>query len=190
MIAHPADFLPAPERSALLVIDVQERLAAAMPPEECAQVIRNTLILVEAAKEFGLPLAASEQYPKGLGPTVAEIRAALPAEAAPRPKLAFSCCGEAVFNDLWQAWTGRDVLIAGIEAHVCVLQTALDLLAQGRRVYLAADAVCSRARHNKQLALDLLRQAGVVIGSTEMFVFAMQRAAGSERFKRISKLVK
>ena len=183
-------FFPDPGRAALLVIDVQERLAEAMPRGELAQVTCNTVILIEGAKEFGIPCALSEQYPKGLGSTLPEIREAAGPACQPVAKLAFSCCGEPAFDPLWQEWRERDILLCGIEAHVCVLQTALDLLGRGHRVFIASDAVTSRMAHNKYLALDLLRQAGAVIGSTEIFLFGMQRAAGTERFKRISRLVK
>lgn len=186
----PLDILPDPERTLLLVVDVQERLAVAMPAEQLPGVLRNTTILIEAAKAFQIPIVISEQYPKGLGSTVAEVQAALPAEVQPMPKIAFSCCGEPALQEAIQALDNRSVILCGMETHICVLQTALDLLAQGRRVYIAADAVCSRAGFNQQLGLDLMRQSGAVIGSTEMLAFGLLRQAGSERFKLISKLVK
>lgn len=186
----PNEFLPRQGHTALLVIDVQERLAPAMLAEAIPTVLRNTRILIEAAREFGLPILASEQYPKGLGPTVAEIRAALPENVQPTAKIHFSCCQEAAFRPLFEPLAGYDLILCGMETHVCVLQTALDLLQQGRRVYVAADAVCSRTQMNSQIGLDLMRQAGAVIGSTETFVFGLLGAAGSEPFKRISKLVK
>ena len=187
---NTSDYLPDPQDSALLVVDVQERLSAAMPAEEMAQVTRNIVILMEAAREFGIPTVVSEQYPKGLGPTVTEIRAALDAGTEPVQKMAFSCCAESAFQPIFADWQDRAVILAGIESHVCVLQTALDLLGRGRRVFIPADATCSRSLHNRQLALDMLSKAGAVVGSTEIFVFGMQRVAGTERFKRISKLVK
>ncbi len=190
MSLSPAEFIPNPERSALLVIDIQERLAAAMPADMLSGVLRNTRILIETACEFGLPVVVSEQYPKGLGPTVAEVRAALPEGNMPVEKLAFSCCGEPAFQPILDQLAGHDLILCGMETHVCVLQTALDLLQRGQRVYVAADAVCSRTAFNYQTGLDLLRQAGAVIGSTEIFAFGLQKVAGTERFKRISRLVK
>ncbi len=181
------DLLPSAENSLLLVVDLQERLMAAMPAEVAGKTLRNTCILVETAKEFGLPVVVSEQYPRGLGPTAAEIRSALPQGTAPVEKLAFSCCKEPAFA---QQITRPEVILCGAETHVCVLQTALDLLAQGKRVFLAADATCSRAKLNWQLGLELMRQAGATIGSTEIFAFRLLGAAGTERFKRISRLVK
>ncbi len=179
--------LPHPERCLLLVVDLQERLMAAMPANVAEQVVRNTCILVETARIFNLPVVVSEQYPKGLGPTAAEIRAALPEETGPIEKLAFSCCKEPAFAPFL---TRPEIILCGAETHVCVLQTALDLLAQGRRVYLAADATCSRAKGNWQRGLDLMHQAGAIIGSTEIFAFGLLGAAGTDHFKRISKLVK
>lgn len=183
-------FLPDPARSALLVIDIQERLAAAMPPDALESVTRNTTILIETMREFNLPVLVSEQYPRGLGPTLPQILACLPEGARPVEKLAFSCLGEPALAAQIAQLADYDLMVCGIETHVCVLQTALDLLAGGRRVFVAADAVCSRTAANRQLGLDLLRQAGAVIGSAEIFAFGLLRAAGSERFKRISRLVK
>lgn len=186
----PRDLLPHPERAALLVIDVQERLAPAMPADRLPDVLRNTRILIETAREFALPILVSEQYPKGLGPTVSEIRAVLPESCVPAPKTAFSCCGEPAFAPLFDQIAGRDIILCGMETHVCVLQTALDLLEQGRRVYVAADAVASRTALNWQTGLDLMRQAGAIIGTTEVFAFGLVRAAGTEQFKRVSRMVK
>lgn len=183
-------FLPDPARSALLVIDIQERLAAAMPPDALESVTRNTTILIETMREFNLPVLVSEQYPRGLGPTLPQILACLPEGARPLEKLAFSCLGEPALAAQIEQLAGYDLIVCGIETHVCVLQTALDLLAAGRRVFVAADAVCSRTAANRQLGLDLLRQAGAVLGSAEIFAFGLLRAAGTERFKRISRLVK
>lgn len=186
----PRELLPDPDRCALLVVDIQERLAAAMPDNVVSHVIHNTTILLQTASEFGLPVLISEQYPRGLGPTVAEVKAALPGGVAPIEKVAFSCCAAPAFQPLLAALGQRDIILCGIETHVCILQTALDLLEAGRRVYVAADATCSRHKHNWQAGLNLLRQAGAVIGTTEIFAFAMLREAGTDRFKRISRLVK
>jgi nicotinamidase-related amidase len=186
----PRDLLPDPGRAALLVVDVQERLVAAMPGEVGQRVVRNAAVLLRTAAEFGMPALASEQYPRGLGPTVAEIQAALPEGVSPVEKVAFSCCAAPTFRPLLEALGQRDLILCGIEAHVCVLQTALNLLQSGRRVYVAADATCSRHKQNWRTGLDLMRRAGAVIGTTEIFVFALLGEAGTERFKRISGLVK
>jgi nicotinamidase-related amidase len=186
----PAQLLPDASRCGLLVIDAQERLAAAMPEKVLPNVLRNMRILIETAKEFSLPILVSEQYPKGLGPTTAEILSLLPLELIPHEKLAFSCCREPAFQPEWETLGDRDLILCGIEAHVCVLQTALDLLQQGRRVYVAADACCSRTRLNWETGMKIMGQAGAVIGTTEIFAFSLLRAAGTDSFKRISKLVR
>lgn len=186
----PRQLLPDKNRSALLIVDVQQRLVPAMPPAVAASVIRNTCILVEVAREFSLPLLVTEQYPKGLGPTIPEIASILPTGSSPFQKVAFSCCAAPGFMSILDGLGDRDVILCGMETHVCVLQTALDLRAVGRRVYLASDATCSRAKSNWRTGLDLMREAGVVIGSTEIFAFGLLGAAGSEVFKCISKLVK
>lgn len=184
------DFLPDPNNCALLVIDVQERLAVAMPGDVGTRVIRNTSILIRSAHEFHLPVLVSEQYPRGLGHTVPEVKHLLPEGTAPVEKVDFSCCAVPAFQPLLEQITGRGIILCGIETHVCVLQTALDLLQSGRRVYIAADACASRIKQNWRFGLDLMRQAGAVIASTETLVFGLLRAAGSEQFKRISQLIK
>jgi nicotinamidase-related amidase len=181
--------LPARGRSALLIVDIQQRLLPVMP-QEGAAVLRNAQILAETAVELGLPVRFSEQYPRGLGPTAAQLKAVLPADVAAFEKVVFSCCAAPGFQPVLDGLGDRDIILCGIETHVCVLQTAIDLLAAGRRVFVAADATCSRAPLNWKLALRLMRQAGAVIGSTEIFVFSLLGSAGSEQFKRISKLVK
>lgn len=183
----PNDLLPNAKNCLLLVVDLQERLLAAMPAGVAGQVRRSARILAETAREFDLPVVVSEQYPKGLGPTAADIRAAFPPGTEPVGKLIFSCCKEPAFTPLL---TRPEVILCGAETHVCVLQTALDLLEQGRRVYIAADATCSRSKSNWRLGLDLMRRAGAVIGSAEIFAFGLLGAAGTDRFKRISGLVK
>lgn len=186
----PYFILPDRNNCLLLVIDVQERLSAAMPPDVIPGVVRNTCTLIEAARMFNRPVFVSEQYPSGLGPTVPEVRAALQEGIVPVEKLAFSCCEAPVLSAELARHTQRDVILCGMETHVCVLQTALDLLKRGRQVYVAADAVCSRTKLNWKIGLDLMRQAGAVIGSTEAFAFGLLGAAGSEQFKQISRLVK
>lgn len=180
------------ERSgtALLLVDLQERLSAAMPAEAMAAVARNARILAEAAGILGLPVIATEQYPKGLGPTISQVRDALPATAAVLPKMHFSCCGDA---DVLAAIdkTGKDTFIlAGIEAHVCVYQTARDLAGRGRRVFVATDAVLSRTPANLSTGLRLMERAGAVLSSTEAVLFDLLGRAGSPEFKAISMLVK
>ncbi len=185
-----SNLLPQREKTALLIIDVQERLAPAMPVNILPEILHNIRILSGVAREFDLPILLSEQYPKGLGPTVADVKSALPEEILPVEKISFSCCQAQTFQEPLARLAGYDMLLCGMETHVCVLQTALDLLQRGQRVFVAADAVSSRKKLNWQIGLDLMRQAGAVIGSTEIFAFSLLGTAGTDTFKRISRLVK
>jgi nicotinamidase-related amidase len=170
--------------TALLVIDVQEKLVPKI--QGAAELVRNIAFLIDAAKLLGLPVLATEQYPKGLGATVTELRERLPA----RPeKLHFSCCAvPSVVGDLRQAGRPK-VVLAGIETHVCVLQTALDLLAQDFRVYVAADAVGSRYPLDHELALRRMERAGAVPVTSETAVFEWTGGAEHPQFRAVSHLV-
>ena len=177
------------EETLLLVVDVQERLFAAMDPESREDVVRNIKILAAMAQRLGLPRLVSEQYPKGLGRTLPELKEALGA-VEPIEKVAFSCCGAEGFQEQLRATGARQVVVAGIETHVCVLLTALDLLSAGYGVHVVADAVCSRTRDHRQLGLDQLRQAGAVVTSTETVLFQLLRRADSDEFRTLQKLIK
>ncbi len=186
-MTHPMSLTP--EESLLLVVDVQERLFAAMDPEHREDVARNIKILATAAKRLGLPLLVSEQYPKGLGHTLPEIKEAL-GGVAPIEKVAFSCCGAEGFAERLTAAGTRRIILTGIEAHVCVLLTALDLLEAGYTVHVVSDAVCSRSRENWRIALDQLRQAGAIVTSTETVLFQLLGRADTDDFKALQPLVK
>ncbi|MBI4561370.1 MAG: hydrolase [Candidatus Rokubacteria bacterium] len=177
------------EGSLLLVVDVQERLFAAMDPEHREEMVKNIKALVTLARRLGIPVQVSEQYPKGLGHTLPELKEML-GDVEPIEKVAFSCCGTEGFADRLKAIGARQVVLAGIEAHVCVLLTALDLLAQGYGVHVVADATCSRRRENRRIALDQLQQAGAVVTSTESVLFQLLRTADTEDFRVLSKLIK
>lgn len=177
-------------RSQLLVVDVQTRLAAAMAAEDRDRVIHNAGVLIQAAGLLGIPLIASEQYPKGLGPTEESVAWHFPDSLAAIEKTCFACTGEPRFLDALAANDRRQVVIAGMEAHVCVLQTALELQADGYAVFVVEDAVCSRSTMNHRNALERLRAAGVVVTNTESVVFEWLRDARHEHFKQISGLVK
>lgn len=168
----------------LLVIDVQDKLMPLIP--DARAVTRNIAFLIDAARVLGVPVQATEQYPKGLGPTVAELIERLPE----RPeKLAFSSCGVPAVATGFRAAGRPKVLLAGIEAHVCVQQTALDLLALNFRVYLAADAVASRFVIDRDTALRRLERAGAIITTCEAVVFEWTGTAAHPGFKEISRLV-
>jgi nicotinamidase-related amidase len=169
--------------SRLVVVDVQQKLVPAM--HEAAGVVDGCAWLVRLARRLGVPVAATEQYPQGLGPTVDALRALVPAEAI-GSKLAFACTDEGCLDALPGA--GRpQVVLAGIEAHVCVLQTALGLAAAGREVFVVADAVSSRDPAHKRVALDRMRQAGVVVVVREMVAFEWLGHAGTETFRAVSR---
>lgn len=187
----PFEYLPDRESCALLVIDIQERLCSVMPEPVLPGMLRNTRILIETAREMNIPIVLSEQYPKGLGPTVSEVRAVLPEGQAPITKQVFSCCKEPGFEPvLFEDLAMKSFILCGMETHVCVLQTALDLLQRDRRVYVAADAVISRFKLNWKYGLNVMRQAGAVIGTTELFAFGLLGTSGTDEFKRIQKLIK
>ncbi len=176
-------------RAALIVVDVQERLSAAMDPAELAQLVRNAGILLESAQELAIPVLFTEQYVKGLGPTLAELRAKAPA-ALFHEKLTFSCCGNAAFVEQLKSTGRRQVILCGMETHVCVLQTAIDLIEQGYDVHVVKDAVTSRSRANWHTALEAMMLAGAVPTCTESVVFQLLQVAGSESFRKLSRLVK
>jgi nicotinamidase-related amidase len=168
----------------LLVIDVQTKLMDKIPERD--RVVANIARLVEGAKVLGVPVQATEQYPKGIGPTVPELVSRLP----PCPeKLTFSCCGLPELVDQFRSRGIQKILLAGIETHVCVQQTALDLMAQGFRLYVAADAVASRKELDRDFGLRRMERAGVVLTTTEAALFEWTERAGTTEFKQISKLV-
>jgi nicotinamidase-related amidase len=178
------------DHAVLAVIDVQERLVAAMPEDGRAVMLRNVLLAIDAAKILGLPIIVSEQYPKGLGPTVTEIRERLGHAFSPVEKIVFSCGRSAEFRAALDATNRRQVLLCGVESHVCVFQTALDLVNDGYKVHVPADAVMSRRVLDWKRAIALMEDAGAMVGTTEMFLFQLLERAGTDEFKAISKLVK
>ena len=174
----------------LLVVDVQERLFPAMDADHREEVVRNIKILTTTARLLGLPAIVTEQYPKGLGHTLRELRETLTAQVEAIPKVTFSCAGvEAVRAGLAASGAQR-VVIVGIEAHVSVLMSAIDLLAEGYAVHVAADAVTSRTQANWRLAMDLLRQAGVVVTSTESVLFQLLGEGDTEEFRVLARLIR
>jgi nicotinamidase-related amidase len=170
--------------TALLIVDVQEKLMVKIPG--AAALVRDLGFLIDAARLLDMPVQATEQYPRGLGPTVADLARRLP----PRPdKTAFSCCAVPSVIDAFRRAARPKVVLAGIEAHVCVLQTALDLLALGFRVFIAADAVASRHPIDREFALRRLEQAGAVLTTAEACVFEWIGGSSHSQFKALSALV-
>jgi nicotinamidase-related amidase len=173
--------------SLLLVVDLQQRLAPAM--EAIDPALAATTALMKAAALLDVPILLSEQYPKGLGPTVPEI-AALAPPGATLSKMHFSAAADPVLADRIRASGRKGVVIAGIEAHVCVLQTALDLRAHGYRVAVAADATASRRAASRIVALERMARRGVEIVTAEMCLFEWLGSAHHPAFKAVSALIR
>jgi nicotinamidase-related amidase len=173
----------------LVIVDVQERLFNAMDAERRDEMVRNIKALGAAARRLGVPVLVTEQYPKGLGRTLPELRALLD-DVTPIEKTAFSCCGAQGFTERLRTLGSSRVILAGIEAHVCVLLTALDLLGQGFQVSVVADAVSSRTPAKLELGLAQARQAGAVVTATETVVFQLLGHADTDAFREIAKLLK
>lgn len=186
----PSGHLSSREQSVLIVVDIQERLAAAMEEQTRQEVFRNAGILVRAARQLAVPCFLTEQYPKGLGPTESAVRQHLPEAARRFEKTCFSCAGADGLQDELKAASRNQVVLTGMEAHVCVLQTALDLHAAGWEVFVVEDACCSRSPRNHKNAIDRLRRAGVVVTNTESVLFEWLRDARNEHFKAISSLLR
>lgn len=180
-----------PDMSALLVVDVQERLAQAMPPERLDGLVRRAEILVDAAKMLGVPVVATEQYPKGLGPTATPLRDALArAEVNPLEKLEFSACANAACAAAIEGLPGRAIVVLGMETHICVFQTVRDLILRGRVVFVVSDAVCSRFEDNRKHGLALCERAGAFVAPMETILFDWLGAAGSDAFRVLSKRIR
>lgn len=176
------------ELAALAVIDMQEAFRPVIPDfDEVASRIANA---VEGARLLEVPVIVTEQYPKGLKHTAEEIVTRLAGELRPIEKSCFSSCGSEDFLSQLIGRNTRQVLVCGIEAHICVLQTSLDLLERGFEVFLITDCITSRKPENKQVALTRLAQAGAIESTLEMALFEMMGSADSPQFKAIQKLIK
>ena len=175
------------ENAVLLIVDIQERLAAVMGQKD--QVVKNNLHLIELAKMIDLPVMVTEQYPKGLGKTVPELQAALPSYR-PFEKMTFDCCGQPTFLPALKDHKRSTVILTGMETHICVLQTCLGLLKGGMNVHVVQDAICSRTEANWKTGIEFMREAGAVITCTETVLFQLLKVAGTEEFKKISQRIK
>jgi nicotinamidase-related amidase len=180
-----------PDTTCVIVVDVQERLAHAMPPEQLASVSRSVRILLESARLLRVPVVFTEQYPKGLGPTLSDVSAGLQAVRAARfEKLDFSAWDAPGFRDAVNALQARDAVVVGMEAHVCVYQTVRDLRRAGLEVHVPIDGVSSRREDHRQVGLGLCERAGAIRTTTESVVFDWLARAGSSEFKELSKLIR
>jgi nicotinamidase-related amidase len=175
------------EQTVLVVIDVQGKLASLMHERE--PLFKNIERLIKGAEVLKIPVLLTEQYPKGLGDTVPEIKSLLP-HVTPLEKMTFSCAATDAFMQALQSLARQRVLVCGIETHVCVYQTVSDLLKAGYAVEVVADAVSSRTAENKRLGMERMNAKGATVTSTEMCLFELVQVAGTDEFKAISKLVK
>lgn len=176
--------------SLLLIIDMQERLSAAMPKNILQTISTNTQILSQAANLLNIPVIISEQYPKGLGSTLSEISACLPENSQTLEKICFSCASNKEILNKIEHFNKKQLVITGMEAHICVSQTAIELQQLGYQVFIAADAVCSRTKQNYKNALQRMQQANCIITNIESICFEWLRDASHNQFKTISKLIK
>ena len=173
--------------SVLLVVDVQEKLFRVMYQKE--QLADNLQRLIKGIQVLEVPVLVTEQYPRGLGPTIPEISKLLP-DSRPMAKVSFSCCGDEAFLQAFKQLRRKQVLIAGIESHVCVYQTAADLLAAGYEVYVVNDAISSRTEQNKDTGIKMMIQLGAKLTSTEASLFELLKVAKGDKFKAISQIVR
>lgn len=176
-----------PETTLLLVIDVQEKIFSTM--HEQVETEEDINRLIAGAKVLGLPIVWTEQYPKGLGPTITSVRESLNGRDA-LEKITFSCMDDDTVRKKVASYERKQVLLCGIEAHVCVYQTATDLLDEGFDVHVVTDAVMSRRESNYRLAVARMKEMGAQLTSVEMALFELQRAARGETFKAIAAIIK
>ncbi len=186
---HSSFSIPDKNKSLLLVIDVQERLMAAMPEEVSNNILKNIEILINSVDILHIPVIYTEQYPRGLGKTCSQIQNLLQDKPSIE-KIAFSCCDENIFQQKIHESGKNQIIITGAESHICVLQTVLDLLQQEYTVYLVKDAVCSRHKLDWETALNMAEKAGALLTTTEIILFQFLERAGTDEFKRIQNLLK
>ena len=174
--------------TALVVVDMQEAFRHSI--HEFEQIASRISMAIRGFQILNLPVIVTEQYPKGLGSTAGEIRAVLPDALEPIEKTAFSSCGAAEFVAALEHTGARQVLVCGIEAHVCVNQTTHDLLARGLQVHLLTECINSRSAHNRETGLAKMQQSGALPSSIEMSLFELMRDAAHKQFKAVQKLIK
>ena len=175
------------DNTALIIIDIQGKLATLMHDKD--HFLQQTCALIQGAKILQLPIIWAEQLPDKLGATVPEV-AQLLAELKPYAKSSFSCCGDAALSAEIAKLNKQYFLVAGIETHICVFQTVIDLLARDKIVHVLADATSSRTLSNKMIGLQRMEKSGAIISSVEMSLFEILAKAGGEQFRAISKVVK
>ena len=175
--------------SLLLVIDIQDRLFQAMENDEQSLLKKNSEILIKSAKEFNIPVIVTEQYKKGLGDTIPELKDIL-SEAKFFDKIFFDVMKEEEIKNAINDTAKKTIIIVGIEAHICVFQTALSLLALSCNVVIASDGVASRKKDDKNSAITMLRKAGALVYPTETIAFMLLEKSGTDEFKKLSPMFK
>ncbi|MFW5439576.1 MAG: isochorismatase family protein [Methylophilaceae bacterium] len=183
-----ANLIAKANQSQLAIIDVQTKLCSVMSEADMQAVTRNCSNLTQAAKMLAIPMIVTEQYPEGLGNTTPEIAQYI-GNVKPIAKTAFSACAAPKFKAQLQRDKSQ-IILAGLEAHICVLQTALDLIAQGKQVFVVEDAIISRDAENKRNAIARLAGAGCIVTNTESVLFEWLGNASHEAFKDVSRLIK
>lgn len=176
--------------SVLVIVDMQGKLSAVMVEKDAEAMHENTISLLEAATNLAIPILATEQYPQGLGQTEKSVQEALPNNAPIFEKTAFSCVGASGFMPALENTKRKQVILVGQEAHVCILQTALDLITLGYQVHVVEDAICARKAENKFYALQRLQAQNAVITNYESVLFEWLRDANHPDFKTISSLLR
>ncbi|TLM66615.1 MAG: hydrolase [Deltaproteobacteria bacterium] len=188
MTLDTARFQLSRDQAVLVVIDVQTKLTPAMPHKVYERMRATTAMLVDAARLLDIPVVTTEQYPQGIGPTVPELAAACTGGVI--EKTSFGCCGEPAFMEALAGLGRRQAIVTGMEAHVCVYQTVLGLLAAGYHVHLVRDAVCSRHKEDFRAGVRNAARAGALAVTAEMVLFQLLGDSRHEQFRAISKLVK
>jgi len=176
------------DQTALVVIDIQEKLVPAMNSRVSGELIQHVELLLEGFAALELPVIATEQYPKGLGHTISPLAAAT--GQACIEKTSFSCCGDPAFMEALEKTGAKQVVLVGMEAHVCVYQTLIDLLDRGYQVHLVKDAICSRFKSDFETAVASAAAAGAAISSTEIVLFQLVGGAKHPGFKAVSQLAR
>ena len=175
------------ENTGILIIDLQEKLMAVMRQKQ--SVVDNTIRLLELSKTYELPVLMTEQYPKWLGPTLPEVVETSPSYD-PISKMHFNCCDVEAFNESLTPLKCENLIVLGVETHICVFQTCVSLLERGYHVHVPQDAVTSRTDENWQIGLRLMERAGAFITSTETIIYQIMKKAGTPEFKKMLKVIK
>jgi nicotinamidase-related amidase len=175
------------ESAGLIIIDVQQRLLEVMRRKQT--VIDNILKLIHLSQLFSIPVITTEQYPKMLGTTLPEIKNRLK-NFQPIKKMDFDCCSVETFKNSLESFNLKNIILSGVETHICILQTCLTLLERGYSVYVPQDAVDSRTEENWRVGLELMDRAGAVITSTETIIFQLLKRAGTKEFKDMLRMIK